>query len=247
VNYYERHIGDYLKDTSHLSLLEHGVYARLLDVYYTRESALPSALIARLIGARSKDELAALNVVLLEFFIATEAGDWLQVRCDREIAVYQKKVAHNREVGKLGGRPRKVETQQEPPGLSVGWQTEPTRNPLQSPDTRHQTPEKKGQEIKTRAFALPEDVSPAVFSDWQALRRAKKAPITATAIDGIRREAHKAGITLESALAMACERGWTGFKAEWLVDRGGGANGVNKQSSLEARNKAVADSFRGSV
>ena len=105
----------------------------------------------------------------------------------------------------------------------------------------------KGQEIKRRAFALPEDVSLAVFSDWQALRKAKKAPITATAIDGIRREAQKAGITLESALAMACERGWTGFKAEWLVDRGGGANSVNKQSSLEARNKAVADSFRGSV
>ena len=105
----------------------------------------------------------------------------------------------------------------------------------------------KGQEIKRRAFALPEDVSPAVFSDWQALRKAKKAPITATAIDGIRREAQKAGITLETALAMACERGWTGFKAEWLVDRSSGANGVNKQSSLEARNKAVADSFRGSV
>jgi uncharacterized protein YdaU (DUF1376 family) len=32
VNYYERHIGDYLKDTAHLSLLEHGIYTRLLDV-----------------------------------------------------------------------------------------------------------------------------------------------------------------------------------------------------------------------
>ena len=41
MNYYKRHIGDYLKDTAHLSLLEHGVYARLLDVYYTRETAIP--------------------------------------------------------------------------------------------------------------------------------------------------------------------------------------------------------------
>ena len=34
MNYHKRHIGDYLKDTAHLSLLEH-VYARLLDVRTT--------------------------------------------------------------------------------------------------------------------------------------------------------------------------------------------------------------------
>ena len=48
MNYYERHIGDYLKDTAHLSLLEHGVYSRLLDVYYTRESPIPAADAERL-------------------------------------------------------------------------------------------------------------------------------------------------------------------------------------------------------
>jgi hypothetical protein len=48
VNYYERHIGDYLKDTAHLSLLEHGIYTRLLDVYYTRECPIPKAEVSRL-------------------------------------------------------------------------------------------------------------------------------------------------------------------------------------------------------
>lgn len=91
MNYYERHIGDYLKDTAHLSLLEHGIYARLLDVYYTRESALPAAQVARLIGARSSDEQSALAEVLAEFFIQDESGDWVQSRCDREIAHYQDK------------------------------------------------------------------------------------------------------------------------------------------------------------
>jgi hypothetical protein len=100
---------------------------------------------------------------------------------------------------------------------------------------------------KTRAVALPEGVSPAVFADWQALRKAKKAPTTATAIEGIRREADKAGISLEAAFAMSCERGWAGFKAEWVQDRGGGAGGVSKQAALEARNKAVADAFRGGI
>ncbi|HTH08983.1 MAG TPA: YdaU family protein, partial [Acidovorax sp.] len=74
MNYYERHIGDYLKDTAHLSLLEHGVYTRLMDVYYTRESAIPEDQVARLIGARSKEEREALEAVLSEFFERTADG-----------------------------------------------------------------------------------------------------------------------------------------------------------------------------
>jgi uncharacterized protein YdaU (DUF1376 family) len=142
VNYYERHIGDYLKDTSHLSLLEHGIYTRLLDVYYTRECGIDAADVARLIGARSKDEKAALAVVLSDFFVL-ESGVYVQARCDREIARYQKKAAHNREVGKLGGRPRKSETQEvpkpEPTNNPGGFQTEPTNNPPQYPVTSNQT------------------------------------------------------------------------------------------------------------
>jgi uncharacterized protein YdaU (DUF1376 family) len=84
MNFYKRHIGDYLKDTAHLSLLEHGVYTRLLDVYYTRESGIPEAQVSRLIGARSKEECAALQVVLDEFFELID-GTWIQDRCEREI------------------------------------------------------------------------------------------------------------------------------------------------------------------
>lgn len=85
MNYYERHIGDYLKDTAHLSLLEHGVYGRLLDVYYTREAPIPAADVARLVSARSRDEKAALDAVLQEFF-TLEGDAWRHARCDREIA-----------------------------------------------------------------------------------------------------------------------------------------------------------------
>ena len=90
MNYYERHIGDYLKDTAHLSLLEHGVYGRLLDVYYTREAALPVAQVERLIGVRSKEEREALRNVVSEFFVVD--GDVMRhSRCDREIERYQSK------------------------------------------------------------------------------------------------------------------------------------------------------------
>lgn len=102
MNYYERHIGDYLKDTSHLSLLEHGIYARLLDVYYTREAGIPVELCERLIGAKSKDERAALAVVLDEFF-AVDGRILKQARCDLEIARYQDKQARLRKLRDGGG------------------------------------------------------------------------------------------------------------------------------------------------
>jgi uncharacterized protein YdaU (DUF1376 family) len=90
VNFYPRHIGDYLKDTSHLSLLEHGVYSRLLDVYYTREAALPDSEACRLVGARTKEERGAVETVLNEFFKLV-GGVWTHSRCDREIEAYHDK------------------------------------------------------------------------------------------------------------------------------------------------------------
>ena len=106
MNYYKRHIGDYMKDASHLSLLEHGVYMRLLDVYYTREVPIPVDQAARLISARSKDEREALSVVADEFFTVVD-GCYTQTRCGAEIAAMLQKAETNRAVGMRGGRPKK--------------------------------------------------------------------------------------------------------------------------------------------
>ena len=40
--------------------------------------------------------------------------------------------------------------------------------------------------------------------------------MTDTALDGIRREAEKAGYSLELALETCCKRGWQGFEADWV-------------------------------
>lgn len=136
MNFYKRHIGDYLKDTSHLTLLEHGIYTRLLDIYYTRETGIPEDQAARLIGARTKEERAALAAVLDEFFIL-DGDTYRQTRADREIADSQAKAERNREVGKKGGRPPKNRNQnglnQEPTKNPDGFQTEPTNNPSHKP------------------------------------------------------------------------------------------------------------------
>lgn len=144
MNFYKRHIGDYIKDAGHLSLLEHGVYCRLLDVYYTREAGIPDDKAARLIGARGKDEQQALQNVLDEFFTLVD-GHWIQDRCEREIQVANAKAVKNRENGSKGGRPKKKETESQteenPNGLLVGNHVGSKNNLSQTPDTRHQTPD----------------------------------------------------------------------------------------------------------
>jgi len=65
----------------------------------------------------------------------------------------------------------------------------------------------------------PDGVSDSVWNDFQKIRRAKKSPITDTALEGIRREAEKAGLTLEQAIKTCCERGWQGFRADWMTDK----------------------------
>ena len=34
MNWYKRYIGDYQRDTGHLSMVEHGSYTLMLDTYY---------------------------------------------------------------------------------------------------------------------------------------------------------------------------------------------------------------------
>lgn len=77
--------------------------------------------------------------------------------------------------------------------------------------------QKQKQEQKQNTDAPPSGVTQSVWQDFQKLRKAKRAPITDTAIDGIRLEAEKAGMSLGDALAMCCKRGWQGFEAAWVT------------------------------
>jgi uncharacterized protein YdaU (DUF1376 family) len=92
MNYYEHHIGDYIKATAHLSMLEDAAYRRLIDAYYTKEAPLPADRKAchRLTRATSKPERDAVDTILDEFFTLADDG-WHQSRCDEEIAKYVEK------------------------------------------------------------------------------------------------------------------------------------------------------------
>lgn len=79
---------------------------------------------------------------------------------------------------------------------------------------------------KPRHIVKPPEVESQVWEDFKTLRKAKRATLTETALLGIERQARMAGLSLNDALKMCCERGWQGFKAEWVDTR----NALEKQT-----------------
>jgi hypothetical protein len=69
---------------------------------------------------------------------------------------------------------------------------------------------------RVAAVPRPPDVVEQVWADWLQLRKAKRAPVTATTVEGARGEATKAGMSLEAFLRIWCRRGSQGLEAEWL-------------------------------
>lgn len=87
--YYQHHIGDYRRDTSHLTILEHGAYRQLLDLYYISEKPLDANAL-RLVCARSSDEVKAVEQILCEFF-TLKNGKYYHKRCEDEILRFHSK------------------------------------------------------------------------------------------------------------------------------------------------------------
>ena len=83
------------------------------------------------------------------------------------------------------------------------------------PETETETKKEKRESV---AIA-PVSVDKSVWEDFLKIRKAKRAPMTATALEAIKREAEKAGWPLNDALRECVTRGWQGFKADWVEHR----------------------------
>ncbi len=120
-----------------------------------------------------------------------------------------------------------------------------------SPSSTSSSTNSKEQDQKTAPKGdMFDGIDAQVVKDFKALRSKLRAPITPTAMAGIKREAGKAGLILESALVLCCERGWRGFKAEWITEStNGGSNGNARKLSavdrvLENVKRGQADDAR---
>ena len=140
----------------------------------------------------------------------------------------------------------------EPPPVHLAHQ------PVRQVDLNRQEPSKQPSKKRLKICEIKpvdlddliaEGVSEEAATEFLALRRRKKAPLTPLAWQGIQDEAAKAGWTLTDALAKAVRRNWQGFEAAWVAEESRGTTtrtptrNPNRQEALEARNQAVADAW----
>ena len=206
MHYYQFNIGDYQSHTAHLEPLEDLAYRRMLDWCYLHERPLPEDIdqISKLIRMRSHSDCIA--NVLQEFFDRTPEG-WWKDRIGKEIEKTGEKSRKASESAKARWSKGKVDANALP--------AQSERNATQ--DTEHITQDTK-KKAAAAAVVCPADVDQQVWVDFVAVRKAKKAPVTASAIAGIAVEAEKAGWTLDQALREITARGWQGFKASWVKE-----------------------------
>ncbi len=101
MHYYQHNIGDYARDTGHLTILEHGIYRLILDWCYLNEKPITTEQAMR-IGRGNPTETQS---VLSEFFLPTDIG-WEHKRVAFEVAAYNAKSLKNKQNGQKGGRPK---------------------------------------------------------------------------------------------------------------------------------------------
>ena len=106
MHYYQFNIGDYIRETAHLSVDEDCAYRRIIDLYY--ESELPISSETKVVSRRIRmSEFEDIIISVLSEFFYLDDNCWHHIRCDKEIAAYKAKAKTARANGSKGGRPKK--------------------------------------------------------------------------------------------------------------------------------------------
>lgn len=244
MHYYSHNIGDYRRDTAHLSILEHGAYRQLLDSYYLAEKPLTPvhADLMRTHCARSADEMQAVVNVLRDFFVLTDDG-YIHKRCDIEIEAFHSKSTSASESAKA--RWSRVRAEKDADAMRTHSEGNANHKPItnnQEPLTSKSTslvadapaPKKKAAALGVD-FLVFNGADEQHAADWL---KARKAPLTATAWAAVEREASKAGITAAMAVQVSAENSWRGFRADWYANSRGN-HGSHQQDRQRVDNSAV--------
>lgn len=158
MNYFELYPGDYLRDTTRLTLIEHGAFLRLLMVYYAEEQPLPADAdeLYVITAAIKPADKAAVKKIADRFFPVGADGLRHNKRADEEIAKAQKRMATSRDNGTKGGRPKKPKENPpgNPAGNPVGSKSSGFSEPVTNPERTH-----SGEALQTPDPSIPPDGS----------------------------------------------------------------------------------------
>lgn len=181
MHYYQWNIGDYARDTGHLSPLEHGIYRLLLDWAYLNERPITTEQAMR-IGRGNPNETQS---VLSEFFSQTEDG-WEHKRVMQDVAAFHARRGVNRENGVKGGRPKATDN-------PVGSQSVPSRgakpNPNQEPKNQRTKEPLYLEESNDSSCPQPDGLPDCPHSEIIKLWKKNLPHLTAPRVwEGSRRE-----------------------------------------------------------
>lgn len=146
------HIGDYIRDTEDLSLLQHGVYLRLMMVYYSTGKPLPNDMtrLCRRIHATSVEERSAVEHCLGEFF-KLEGPGWMHKRIEMELDEWRSKTEKAQQ--SADARWKKAKENNKPPDANAE-ETQSVGNASRIPYPVSRIP------IKSKALSGKPDVKP---------------------------------------------------------------------------------------
>lgn len=139
MNFFKLYIGDYQRDTAHLSVTEHGAYLLMLQHYYATEKPLPPGkALHRMLRAQDKQERDAIDAVASQFWKETPAG-LINERADAELSKAGAQAETNARIAREREARRKSLREQHEESTNRATNDEPN----QTPDTRHhsQTPD----------------------------------------------------------------------------------------------------------
>lgn len=221
------YIGDYLADTTRLTTEQHGAYL-LLIMDYWRSGRLPDndAVLSQ-ITRLSPDAWSNARTMLKHFF-CIEDGQWVHKRIDEELTKASVNKEAARDKASKAAQARWNKQQNDAPSNATSMPQamledmleecpSPSPSPSSLPATTSTTEPSKKHSAKSLLAEI--GVVGQLADDFIKLRKSKRAPISKTAIDAIFREAQKANISPQHAIAICVERSWQGFNADWLIQR----------------------------
>jgi uncharacterized protein YdaU (DUF1376 family) len=128
MHYYRHHIGDFLKDTGHLSNDQMGIYLRMLWKYYLDEKPLHNDCESIAFAMRSDEK--TVHLILRHFFVLQEDG-WRHNRCDKEIADFhgkKEKAANSANARWSNANPMRTHTERNADAPVIDANQEPRTN-----------------------------------------------------------------------------------------------------------------------
>ena len=220
MHYFQFNIGDYARDTAHLTEMEDLAYRRMLDLYYRSEKPLPESIdeIARLIRMRTHCDCIA---IVLQDFFELHADGYRNGRADQELERTYSKSIKARESAKARWNKNNdlanADAMRTHSDSIADGMLPITHYPL--PITQDTGDKKQGSQ-KLDFSSWPSMPSEQLMSEWKQLRKRLKAGVTQTVINRTGKELHiavKAGFTVDQCFEQWVYKGWRGFEADWML------------------------------